>query len=135
MRYITRHLKADGTLEITLTDGDTKTTYISDRPILDGPDVTVKREKFHNPGYNLHPSGSAAVRREEISNDLNRLRSEYIHTNGMSKGGTMRHIARIPAEEFYYHKTQQGLGDGHMQDKGELEKFIKKGNYQVVSKL
>jgi len=118
--------KKDGTVEQSENGKAVKALS----PLVEGTSGVVvkdysKRQVFHN----LHPSLSKQVREQEIGDDLRSLRKEYTHSKGMSKKGTMKHVARIPAEIYWSERAERGYDN--MRGPKNLKAICDKWNLNV----
>ena len=129
MAYIVRHIDKDGKLNIKTTDHHG--TIVREGEYYGGVATASRPSKIVNHGYNLHPSGSAQIRKAEIGAELNEIRKEYTHTNGFSKGRTIRHVAHIPAESWAYVKSK-GRGDALVNNQKEMKRYCQEQNFNVV---
>lgn len=120
MAYRINHRKANGDTEYTRVDGDTSEVIVRRYEGTRG--VIVKQGKVEVYGYNFRKGKKSKYLRErEIRENLNELRNEYTHSRGFSRGRTMKHVARIPAELYWCEKANRG--PQALRDPKELRRF------------
>ena len=123
MAYRMTTHKKDGTIERKRVDGNSVSTFVQKHEGTRGVIVkgSKKREVFHN----FHPSLSKQVREAELRQDLDEHRKEYTHTKGMSKSGTMKHVASIPPEIWWSERAERGYDGmrGHKNIKAICDKW------------
>lgn len=132
--YKVIHRKADGTTERTKVGADgTKTSFIeepcSTAAAVHSKSGTVQRKVGYNFGEKYGGTNSKHDREADINRGLNRLRSEYRSTGGMSKDGTRKHIASIPEELWYSEKAEKGPDCFNTPEK--IKKFVSEWNLGV----
>lgn len=132
--YLVKGRRADGKSEVTIVDGDKRTTYVTERPVemnCFGRGRKPPKRVMYN--FNNQITGepnSRQLRVRHIKDGLDRLRSEYTSTKGFSKGKTMQHVASIPPELYWKAKIENGPEWGH--DSKDLEKLVSEHDLGVV---
>lgn len=126
---VTTH-KANGDVEMKRIDGNSVTTFQRKWEGVRG--VIVKTPKSRKVGFNLHPSGSRYDRVREVREGLEKTRRAYVNSNGFSQKKTMRHIASIPAEEWWSEKAESG--PTALRDPKDLTKWCFEKGFNVVNR-
>jgi len=134
MGYVTHHLKSDGKTESTYQkDGEKydlgSTDYVPN--VIAQPSETrgKKEVKFN---FDEASGFSKTACEDKIRTHLRREKAQCLANNGMSKGGTMRKVATIPAEYWWAEKFEKG--PEALRRPKELKKFCVDNNFNTVSK-
>ena len=110
MAYKLRHRKKDGGVRLEINDADGKVVLDQDvKGALKGLRHVPKQAAYNfsridNNGKLL----SAKARMDQIRDNLSLLRKHYNTTKGWTRGRTMKHVARIPAEIFWSEAAEKG---------------------------
>jgi hypothetical protein len=128
MGYVLKHHRRDGSCEITVDDcKGNRQTFETTQPVAISNRFGKKSKPTRKVSYNFRRKfsgkpNSAAARNAEIRSELEGLRNSYTSNKGMTKGGTMKHVARIPPEIWYSEVAENGPGLAN--DKSRMMKVV-----------